>query len=309
MAVDGPPDQHDESDHEPGMPSAVVKTRARPSVVWLIPLIAAMVGLFLAYRAYSERGPTISIKFHHALGLEEGKTKVKFKEVDIGLVEAVELTEDLKQVVVTASLVAGSERYLTEDTRFWVVRAEVSAGQISGIGTFLSGAYIAIDPSVEGDQTRDFAGLEKAPVVTSDESGRIFNLTAETLGSVDVGSPVYFRWFRVGEVAGYELDESGEHVNVQIFVESPHDQRVRSTTRFWNASGLDVAVSSKGLQIDTPSLVSMLVGGISFETPTTFAVAKDVPDDMVFDLYPNRQATRQTRYSLKTRYLLNFTNY
>jgi len=203
MSDSARPDAHEEVDDEAPMPAAVVKKRATPSIVWLIPLVAAIVGLFLAYRAYSERGPTISITFDRALGLEAGKTKVKYKEVDIGLVEAVGLSEDLKQVVVTASLVAGSERFLKEKTRFWVVRAEVSAGQISGIGTFLSGAYIAIDPTVEGEATRNFVGLEKAPVVTSDEAGTLFNLRAETLGSIDIGSPVYFRWLRVGEVAGY----------------------------------------------------------------------------------------------------------
>lgn len=306
MSEVGPPDQDAEGDGDSALPRAVVLSRARPSIVWLIPLIAAVVGLFLAYRAYSERGPTISITFEHALGLEAGRTKVKFKEVDIGLVDVVDVSEDLTNVIITASLVSGSERYLTQNTRFWVVRAEVSAGQISGINTVLSGAYIAIDPSTEGERTRHFVGLEKPPVVTSDESGTLFNLRADTLGSVDVGSPVYFRWLRVGEVAGYELDDVGDQVNVQVFIESPHDQRVRSTTRFWNASGLDAVVSARGLEIDTPSLVSMLVGGVAFETPTTLAVAQDVPEDMVFDLYPNKQATRQTRYSLKTRYILNF---
>ena len=310
MSEEGPPDRNVEGEghaHTPsGAPRAIVISRARPSIVWLIPIIAAIVGLFLAYRAYSERGPTISITFERALGLEAGKTKVKFKEVDIGLVDAVEVSQDLSSVIVTASLVAGSERFLKEATRFWVVRAEVSAGQISGINTVLSGAYIAIDPSTDGNRSRSFVGLEKPPVVTSDESGTLFNLRAETLGSVDVGSPVYFRWIRVGEVAGYELDEVGDEVNVQVFIKSPHDQRVRSTTRFWNASGLDVVVSAQGLQIDTPSLVSMLVGGVAFETPATLAVATDVPEGKIFDLYPNKQATGQTRYSLKTRYVLNF---
>jgi paraquat-inducible protein B len=288
------------------LPYAVVRGRARPSVVWLIPLIAAVVGIFLAYRGYSERGPTITITFERALGLETGKTRVKFKEVDIGLVEAVEVSEDLKEVIVTASLVAGSERFLTASTRFWVVRAEVTAGQISGISTVLSGAYIAIDPSTEGDFSQRFVGLEKAPVVTSDENGRIFDLRADTLGSIDIGSPVYFRWLQVGEVAGYDLDDVGNQVNVQVFIESPHDERVRSTTRFWNASGLDAVVSAQGLQIDTPSLISMLVGGVAFETPATLAVARDVPEGMVFDLYPNKQATRQPRYLQKSRYILHF---
>jgi len=306
MTSEGPGDRERQENGGEAMPHVIVRNRARPSIVWLIPVVAAVVGLFLAYRAYTERGPTIAITFDSAEGLEAGSTRVKFKEVDIGLVQAVELSEDLSQVVVTARLVAGAERYLTENTRFWVVRAVVSAGQISGLGTFLSGAYIAIDPATEGSQARRFDGLDKAPVVTSDVPGSIFNLRTETLGSIDVGSPVYYRRLQVGNVAGYELDLAGDQIQVQVFIESPHDQRVRSTTRFWNASGLDVVVSPEGVEIDTPSLVSMLVGGVAFETTATMDVARDVPGNMVFELYPNRQASKQPRYSFKSRFLLYF---
>ncbi|KPJ75878.1 MAG: hypothetical protein AMS19_13555 [Gemmatimonas sp. SG8_23] len=287
-------------------PQAIVRTRARPSIVWLIPLVAAIVGIYLAYWAWSEQGPTISIVFDSAEGLEAGKTKLKYKEVDVGLVESVDLTSDLSQVRVTVSLVNELSRYLTDQTRFWVVRAEVSAGQISGLGTVFSGAYIAIDPSSEGVRTRSFQGLQKAPVVTSDKPGTLFELRAGELGSIEVGSPVYYRWLRVGQVAGYSLDQAGESISVQVFVEEPHDQRVRSTTRFWNASGLDAVLTAEGLEIDSPSLISMLVGGIAFETPATVTVAEDVPENMVFELYPNRQATRTPRYSAKTRFLVYF---
>ena len=287
-------------------PQAIVRTRARPSIVWLIPLVAAVVGLYLAYWAWSEQGPTISIVFESAEGIEAGKTKLKYKEVDVGVVESVELTENLSKVRVTVSLVNELSRYLTKNTRFWVVRAEVSAGQISGLGTFLSGVYIAVDPSREGKRTYDFVGLEKAPIVTSDKPGTLFELRGEELGSVEVGSPIYFRWLRVGQVSSYTLDDTGNSISVQIFVEAPHDQRIRSTTRFWNASGFDAVVTAEGVQIDSPSLISMLVGGIAFETPATAEVAEDVPEKMVFELYPNKQATRRTRYSLKSRYLLFF---
>ncbi|HPG25402.1 MAG TPA: MlaD family protein, partial [Myxococcota bacterium] len=191
-------------------------------------------------------------------------------------------------------------------TRFWVVRAQVSAGGVSGLETVLSGAYIAVDPSDTGRRTRRFEGLSKAPIVTSDEPGTLFSLRAEELGSIQVGSPVYYRWLRVGQVAGYSLDENGRHVDIQVFVESPHDQRVRSTTRFWNASGLDFALTAEGLQIDTPSIVAMAVGGIAFETPPTVTVARDVAEDMVFELYPNKQAIRRPRYAFKQRFLLHF---
>ena len=288
------------------IPGAVVRTRARPSIVWLIPLISALVGLYLAYWAWSEQGPKITIEFQTADGLVAGQTRLKFKDVEVGLVESVELNEDLSRVQVKASVVKELTRYMTDETHFWVVRAEVSAAEISGVDTLLSGAYIGVDPSEKGKRTLEFKGLEKAPVVRSDKPGTLFDLRARDLGSVDVGSPVYFRWLKVGQIAGYSLDENGETVNVKVFIEAPNDKRVRTTTRFWNASGLDAMLTAEGLQIDTPSLMSMLVGGIAFETPATVTVAEDVPENMVFELYPNKQATRQPRYSRKTRYLLYF---
>ncbi len=289
-----------------GAPRAIVRSRARPSIVWFIPMVAAVVGLYLAYWAWSEQGPTIEIVFASAEGLIAGQTKLKYKDVEVGLVEAVDLTEDLARVRVTASMVKELAGYMTDKTRFWVVRAEVSAAEISGVDTLLSGAYIGVDPSNEGRRTSIFEGLEKTPVVRSDKPGTLFNLRARELGSVDVGSPVYYRWLRVGQIAGYQLDDHGDAVNVQVFVEAPHDERVRSTTRFWNASGLDATVTAEGVQIDTPSLMSMLVGGIAFETPATVTVAEDVPENMVFELYSNKQATRRPRYLLKSRFMLYF---
>jgi len=277
-----------------------------PSIVWLIPAIAAIVGLYLAFWAWSEQGPTITIVFDSAEGIQAGQTRVKYKEVDVGLVQSVELTEDLKRVTVTASMVKELAGYLTDEARFWVVKADLSVEDISGVGTLLSGVYIAVDPSPDGRRTRVFEGLGKAPVVRSDKPGTLFELRATEITTLNVGSPVYYRWIRVGKIAGYQLAEDGNSVRVQAFIEAPHDQRVRSTTRFWNASGLDAVVTAEGLQIDTPGLIAMLGGGIAFETPATVDVARDVPENMVFELYPNKQATRQPRYSLKRRFLLYF---
>ncbi|MFP6655188.1 MAG: MlaD family protein [Myxococcota bacterium] len=289
-----------------GVPSVIVHQRARLSIVWFLPVLAAVVGLYLAYTAWKEKGPTITITFESAEGLEAGQTKLKYKQVEVGLVEAVQLTDDLSQVEVTASMSSEFSRHLTTNTKFWVVRAQVSAGEISGLDTVLSGVYIAVDPSREGERSRLFVGLEKAPVVTSDKPGTLFDLRAQDLGSLQIGAPVYYRWLRVGQVAGYELAELDEHVSVQVFIEAPHDRRVRSTTRFWNASGIDVALTAKGIQIDSPSLISMLVGGVAFETPATVTVAEDVPENMIFELYPNKKTMRRPRYLQKTRFLLYF---
>ncbi len=189
-----------------GVRDAVVEQRSRLSLVWVIPIVAALVGAWLTYHTLSERGPAVTISFESAEGLEAGKTKVKYKDVEIGAVESIELSEDLSHVIVTARLVKSAKGYLREDTRFWVVRAQVSAGQVSGLSTLFSGAYIGIDPAFDGENRRTFEGLDAPPVVTSDQAGSLFTLRSPELRSVEVGSPVYFHAIEVGQVASYELD-------------------------------------------------------------------------------------------------------
>ena len=286
--------------------TAVVQERSGISIVWLIPVVAVVIGAWLAYKAISEQGPEVGITFETAAGLEAGKTKIKYKDVEVGRVESILLAEDISRVEVRASMVAGAENYLTENTRFWVVRARVSAGQVSGLGTIFSGAYIAIDPSQEGEPQREFVGLEDPPAFTSDEPGTVFRLQASSMGSLDVGSPVYFRWLSVGEVVDYELDPSGDHVAIQIFVRAPHDQRVRANTTFWNASGFDAAMTTEGFRIDSPSLTAMLIGGIAFDTPGDPSAASPVAEDTVFPLYANRAATNRPVLTVREPFLLHF---
>ena len=284
---------------------AVVSARSRPSIVWLIPLVAAVVGAFVAWRTYADLGPKIEIEFESAESLEAGKTEIRYKDVSVGVVEEIQLQPDLSGVVCTARMVKGAEDYLRDGTRFWVVRARFAGGQVSGLGTLLSGAYIGIDPVREGEALRRFRGLEIPPIVTSDQPGRIFVLHSRRAGSIEVGTPVYFRKIRVGEVVSSDLDASGEFVSVQIFVHAPHDRRVRRDTRFWNASGIHASFGARGVEVDVESVVSLLIGGIAFEMPFGESGEPAEPGS-VFELYPNREATEREVYTEKSYYLLYF---
>ncbi len=288
------------------LPEPIIESRRSISLVWLIPLVAALIGGWLAFRALSEQGPTITIILNSADGLEAGKTKIRYKNVQVGQVERIDLSADLSDVMVTAKLVKGSESYLTERTRFWVVRARVAAGEVSGLETLLSGAYIALDPVFEGKPSRTFTALDKPPIVTTGDPGRQFILRAPKRGSLDVGSPVYYRQIRVGQVVGSELDEDGEEVSINIFIDAPHHQRVRQNTRFWDAGGLDVSITTAGLEINTESFVSLMIGGVAFETLTTLETSEPAEEGEIFRLYPNQQATRERTYAEKEYYLLHF---
>jgi paraquat-inducible protein B len=289
-----------------GVPAAaVVSTRRRLSIVWLIPLVAALAGAFVAYRAFSERGPAITIQMESAEGLEAGKTEVKYKDVAVGLVEDVELAHDLSGVIVHARMVKDSSHWLTEKTRFWVVKPRVAGGQVTGLGTLLSGAYIGVDPVTEGKRTRHFTALAEAPIVTMKEAGRYFTLRSDRAGAVDVGAPVYFRQIAVGQVVASALDAADDVVTTRVFVRSPYDARVRTDSRFWNASGFDAKVDASGVQIDTQSLVSILIGGIAFDT-VAGSSAEVAAADAVFPLYENRVAAHERHYTQTVAWLLRF---
>jgi paraquat-inducible protein B len=288
------------------MPEAVVRKRTGISIVWIIPIVAAIIGAWVAYKSYSEIGPTIAITFEDAEGLEAGKTKVKYKDVDVGLVESVDLEKDLKHVVVRVQMNAGSRDYLTEKTRFWVVKARISGGTVSGLGTLLGGAYIAIDPVSGGKFVNKFVGLEQTPIVTTNQPGQHFLLKADTRGSLDVGAPIYFRQIKVGEVVSYELAEDNQSVDFKIFIDAPHHLKVTENTRFWNASGVDVSLSASGFKVDMESTVSLLTGGLAFGLPPNEPPGDAVPENTVFTLYDNRTAAYEQEITLRKKFLLYF---
>ena len=278
------------------------------SLVWLIPLVAVVIGGWLAYKAISDRGPTITITFKTAEGLEAGKTKIRYKEVDVGQVTEVALSKDRQSVVATAELIKGTKPYLVEDTRFWIVRPRVSGGVVSGLGTLFSGSYIGVDIGKSGKTRTEFTGLNVPPVVTGDTPGRQFVLHSENLGSLDIGSPVYFRRVAVGQVVGSELDKDGQGVTFKIFLNAPYDQYVNSNSRFWNASGIDVTMDSTGIKVDTQSLASILIGGIAFETLPGSSPVSPAEADTMFALADSRANALKRPDAISVPAVLLFTD-
>ena len=273
------------------IPDAVAAPKRGRSLqlVWVIPIVAVLIGGWLAVKVILEQGPTITITFKTAEGLEAGKTKIKYKSFDVGEVTAISFTKDLSRVVVTAELKKETEPHLVEDTRFWIVKPRISGGQVSGLSTLFSGSYIEVDVGKSATPRRAFEGLDTAPVVTRDVKGRQFVLHSEGLGSLDTGDPLFFRHFKVGEVASRELNKDGKGVTLKIFVEAPYDQYVNLDTRFWNASGIDVAIDATGIRVDTESIASILIGGIAFATPADSAALPPAEENMVFTLNETRE--------------------
>ncbi len=272
----------------PRLPEARIVSRRGRSFpwFWVIPIVAVVLGFTVMVKGIIDQGPTIRIKWKNAEGIEAGKTHIKYKNVDIGLVKAIRITDDTRNVQVEAEMTSDAAKLLVEDTRFWVVRPRIAGGQISGLATLISGAYIGMDAGSSRKSRRDYQGLEQAPTVTSDEPGAEFVLHGESLGSLDVGSPVFYRRVQVGQVTATELDADGQGVSLKIFVRSPNEKFVTSNSRFWHASGVDFSLDAAGFNVHTQSVAAILLGGIAFMTPPDLPPGEPVPGETQFTLFP-----------------------
>jgi paraquat-inducible protein B len=272
----------------------------RLPLVWILPIVVVIVGAYVVVHEKLAQGTTIEIRFLNAEGLEASKTKIRYKEVEIGEVSDVRVGKDRKEVIVTASIHRNATDYLVDDTRFWVVRPRVSGAGISGLGTLVSGEYISVDVGHSNAKRDRFVGLEVPPIVTSDLPGREFVLHADDLGSLGIGSSVFYRHIEAGQVVGYTLDPGGAAVTIKVFINAPFDAYVTGATRFWQASGIDMSLTTDGVKLRTESLTSILEGGVAFQS-----VPGDAPlpvaVDTAYTLFADQdRAMRPTDTEIRT---------
>jgi len=272
----------------PGLPPVHAR-RWNVSLVWIVPFVALLVGASLVMRNWMQQGPTIEVSFRTGEGLVAQKTQVKYRNVVIGGVDTVELAEDKKSVIASIKLNDEAESFASEGAKFWVVRPRIGAGGVSGVDTLLSGSFIGADAGESKRSQKRFTGLEAPPPITYGEKGKSFVLHAEDLGSLDIGSTIYFRKIPVGQVTSYALREDGKGVDLGIFINAPNDRFVTRNTRFWNVSGVDVDLGADGLKVNAESLSALLAGGLSFGTPEGSNEAKSADDNQEFDLYADRE--------------------
>jgi paraquat-inducible protein B len=286
--------------------TVVPRTQRRISIVWIVPLFAALVAIGIAIQRIMSEGPTIIIVFKAAQGIEAGKTFIKYKDVNIGQVTAVQLSSDHSKVEVTAKMDKNAGDLMVADAKFWVVEPRVTLSGVSGLGTLLSGNFIGFEVGKSDKQQRKFTGLEVPPIITSGQPGRQFVLKASDLGSLGIGSPIYYRRLQVGQVVAYDLSSDGSAMDIKIFVNAPYDKYVNPGTRFWNASGLNVSVGAGGVDVRTQSLVALLAGGLAFDTPPSAAKVAPAAANAVFTLYSDQSTAMKQPDSISVRYVLYF---
>ena len=266
----------------------VPRKQTRISLVWVIPIVALAVGVWVGITRLRSEGPEITITFASAEGLEAGKTKINYLGVDVGTITTLRLSEDHMRVIARAQMAPRTEGFLVADTQFWVVRPRISGANITGLGTLISGSYIGMEIGASREDKRDFVALETPPVITGNAPGRFFVLKTTNLGSLDTGTPVFFRHLQVGQIASYQLNKDGRLFTIRVFIQAPYDQYVNPNTRFWQASGIDLQLSASGLKLETESILSILIGGVAFETPADSEVLPAADAESVFTLYNNR---------------------
>jgi paraquat-inducible protein B len=288
------------------LPQATVvpKKGTRISVVWIIPILAAVVAIGIAIQRVMSQGPTITIIFKAAQGLEAGKTFVKYKDVNIGQVTAVKLSSNHSKVEVTAKIDKSAADLMVEDAKFWVVEPRVTLSGVSGLSTLLSGNYIGFEVGQSKKQQRNFTGLEVAPIITGGQPGRQFVLRAENLGSLGIGSPIYYRRLQAGQVIAYGLAADGKRIEITIFVNAPYDKYVNPGTRFWNASGVDASIGAGGVEVRTQSLIALIAGGLAFDTPPFVATAEPAAANTVFTLYTDQATALKQADAISNHYVL-----
>ena len=296
------------SGHPEATVRAKVERRRGIAPIWLIPLATVLVAAYLVWHEFNSRGPLIQVGFRTAEGLTAGQSQLRIRDVAVGKVETIGLTPDHQRVLIGIRMNKSETDLLTEDAQFWVVKPRIFAGNVSGLDTLISGSYIQVQPG-RGPQASSysFTGLEDPPVRQFDEKGVIVRLRTPRLSSLSIGSPVFYRDLQVGQVVSWDLTKMDEYVTVSAFISEPYDAYVTGTSRFWNASGLQVKLGAEGVHLQVESLRAVLLGGIAFDSPKPPDQAPTpLTADRVFTLYPDRAEADRALLKRRTQVMSYF---
>lgn len=292
------------------LPTPELSSRSRKNgygLLWLLPLAALIIGLYLAYQRLNDTGERIRLTFRTAEGLQAGKTKVRYKEVDVGTVTDVHLADDLSHIVVTAQMVRSADPLLREDSVFWVVKPEISATGVSGLNTLISGSYIAVTPGTSKERRLEFTGAEETPFIPPSEKGLRIRLVTDSAAGVHQGTSIYYRGIKVGSVDQVWYNDISDRIELSTYITAPYDKLINSNTKFWNVSGFNFSLGASGAQLQMQSLESLLLGGITFSTPTSLNPnVRPVDDNAIFTLYDSERATTQIPSGSKQYYVVYF---
>lgn len=283
------------------------------SPVWLIPIITALISIWILFYHFSHQGLVITLVTTSVDGLEAGKTKIKSRSVNVGVVESLRLSEDLSQVLIQARINSGMEKLLHQDSIFWVVKPHISREGLSGLGTLLSGPYIELQPGNTSTINQySYPLLNNPPLITPKAKGLRVILDSAKSGHMNAGDPVLFRGYHVGLVENSYLDPKTRVMHYQLFIPAPYDQLVTTNVRFWKDSGVAFNMSAQGgMRVEIGSLTTLFSSGISFDVPDGWdrGRGKRAKEKAKYELFDNQHKTQEDiRYPIHKDYLLFFSD-
>ncbi|MCG8709065.1 intermembrane transport protein PqiB [Brenneria sp. 4F2] len=287
---------------------AEVETIKRWSPVWIVPIVTVLIGAWILFYHFSHLGPQVTLVTSNAEGIEAGKTTIKSRSVDVGVVESVELSDDLHRVEIKARLHDDMDRLLKEDSAFWVVKPQVGRSGISGLGTLLSGAYIELQPGSHSEEKREFTLLDTPPLASPDAKGIRIRLDSEQAGQLNAGDPVLFRGYRVGSVEASEFDPKERKMRYQLFVSAPYDSLVTTNVRFWKESGVSFDMSAQGMRVEMGSLATLFSGGVSFDVPSGWELGNHAEPMTAYRLFDDQRSIQDSLYTEYKEYLMFFSD-
>ncbi|URQ62079.1 intermembrane transport protein PqiB [Pantoea alhagi] len=280
----------------------------RWSPVWIIPLVTVLIGAWILFYHFSHQGPEVTLITTNAEGIEGGKTAIKSRSVDVGVVESAVLTDDLHHVEIKARLNAGMEKLLHGDSAFWVVKPQVGREGITGLGTLLSGAYIELQPGSKGEKPEQYKLLDSPPLAPPDAKGIRIVLDSTKAGQLNPGDPVLFRGYRVGSVETSSFDADKRAMQYQLFVAAPYDRLVTSNVRFWKDSGIAVEMSASGMRVEMGSLTTLFSGGVSFDVPDGWELGVPAENKAEYHLYDDQRSIQDSLYTTHLDFLMFFSD-
>lgn len=283
---------------------ALIKPVRTVSKIWLVPIVALLIGVWMVYYQWSNQGPVITLEFKTATGLEAGKTKIKTRDVDIGLVNKIELTDDLSGVLVTVRMDKDVAPILHSDNQFWIVSPNVSLSGVSGLGTILSGPYINMAPGVEKQKSEIFVALEAPPVTPKGTPGLHVTLNSESEFAYKKGDPVVYKGIKVGEFEDIFFNFEERVVYYNTFIEAPYHTLITTNTKFWDISGVQMELGASGIKISTGSLETLLTNGVTFGIPEGMSKGEEINDRSFFDIHPNHNSASEERFKLSAEYVI-----
>jgi len=288
--------------------TAKVEKIKRWSPVWIVPIVTALIGAWILFYHYSHQGPEVTLITTTAEGIEGGKTTIKSRNVDVGKVESVTLSENLQQVIIKARLNTGMEKMLRDDSVFWVVKPQIGREGISGLGTLLSGAYIQLQPGNKGGEKSEYKLDDSPPLASPDAKGIRVVLESERSGQLSPGDPVLFRGFQVGTVETSHFDPKARNIKYQLFIRAPYDTLVSDNVRFWKDSGVNFDMSAAGMRVEMGSLTTLFSGGVSFDIPNGWTQGQEAKNGDNYQLFDDQKSIQESLYTRHMDYVMFFSD-